>query len=104
MCKFDILSFKVKQPTNTLCQTHRIMYYAPFLFRQAGIGSTQGSLLANGIQGAVLNVFTWPNMYWMDTWGRRKPMVIGGFGMAISMMLIGVIMKTKGLSRPQCCG
>ncbi|KAJ5691235.1 hypothetical protein N7488_011970 [Penicillium malachiteum] len=73
-----------------------IMYYAVFLFEQAGISSTRGSLLANGIQGAVLNVFTWPNMYWMDTWGRRTPMVIGGFGMGVSMMLIGTIMKTKG--------
>lgn len=72
------------------------MYYAVFLFQQAGIQGTQTSLLANGIQGAVLNVFTWPNMYWMDTWGRRIPMVIGGVGMAISMMLIGVLMKTEG--------
>lgn len=72
------------------------MYYAVFLFQQAGIKGVQQSLLANGIQGAVLNVFTWPNMYWMDTWGRRKPMVIGALGMAICMMLIGVIMKTTG--------
>lgn len=72
------------------------MYYAVFLFQQAGISQTQGSLLANGIQGIVLNVFTLPNMYWMDTWGRRTPMIIGGVGMAISMMLIGTIMKTMG--------
>lgn len=73
-----------------------IMYYAVFLFRQAGIGSTRSSLLANGIEGLVLNVFTWPSMYYMDTWGRRIPMVIGGWGMGISMMLIGVLMRTKG--------
>ncbi|KAJ5819013.1 hypothetical protein N7474_004604 [Penicillium riverlandense] len=73
-----------------------IMYYAVFLFEQAGITSNKGSLLANGIQGAVLNVFTWPNMYYMDKWGRRNPMIIGGVGMAISMMLIGTIMKTMG--------
>lgn len=78
------------------------MYYAVFLFQQAGIHGTKTSLLANGIQGAVLNVFTWPNMYWMDTWGRRKPMVIGALGMAISMMLIGVIMKTKGRHTSLC--
>jgi hypothetical protein len=72
------------------------MYYAVFLFQQAGISSSKGSLLANGIQGAVLNVFTWPNMYYMDKWGRRNPMIIGGVGMAISMMLIGTIMKTMG--------
>lgn len=72
------------------------MYYAVFLFEQAGIGSGKKSLLANGIQGAVLNVFTWPSMYYMDKWGRRTPMVIGGVGMAISMMLIATIMKTMG--------
>lgn len=72
------------------------MYYAVFLFQQAGIRDTQASLLANGLQGLVLNVFTLPDMYYMDIWGRRTPMIIGGVGMGISMMLIGVIMKTKG--------
>ena len=73
------------------------MYYAVFLFEQAGLAQTSSSLLANGLQGVVLNVFTWVNMWWIDVWGRRKPMIIGALGMGISMMLIGVIMKTKGL-------
>lgn len=73
-----------------------IMYYAVFLFQQAGLAGTSASLLANGLQGLVLNLFTLPDMYWMDTWGRRKPMVIGAVGMGVSMMLIGVIMKTCG--------
>ncbi|RLL95720.1 hypothetical protein CFD26_104210 [Aspergillus turcosus] len=73
-----------------------IMYYAVFLFQQAGIGGTQASLLANGIQGVVLNVITWINMWYIDSWGRRRPMIIGALGMAVSMMLIGVIMKTMG--------
>jgi MFS family permease len=76
------------------------MYYAVFLFQQAGIQGTQASLLANGIQGAVLNVVTWVNMWYIDTWGRRRPMVIGAIGMGISMMLIGVIMVTKGKFTP----
>lgn len=66
------------------------------MFQQAGIHKVQASLLANGINGLVLNVFTWPNMYWMDTWGRRVPAIIGGCAMGICMMLIGVIMKTEG--------
>ncbi|KAJ5606292.1 high affinity glucose transporter [Penicillium lagena] len=73
-----------------------IMYYAVFLFQQAGLSQTSSSLLANGLQGVVLNLFTYPNMYYMDTWGRRWPMVIGGVGMGISMMVIGVLMKTTG--------
>jgi MFS family permease len=72
------------------------MYYAVFLFQQARIGGTQASLLANGLEGVVLNVFVWVNMWYIDTWGRRKPMIIGAIAMGISMMLIGVIMKTQG--------
>jgi MFS family permease len=79
------------------------MYYAVFLFQQAGLQATSASLLANGLQGVVLNVFTWPNMYYMDKWGRRIPMIIGAAGMGIAMMLIGVLMKTQGTSpRPKC--
>lgn len=73
------------------------MYYAVFLFQQAGLSATSSSLLANGLQGVVLNLFTYPNMYYMDTWGRRWPMIIGGVGMGISMMIIGVLMKTTGM-------
>ncbi|KAL7906438.1 general substrate transporter [Trichoderma velutinum] len=73
-----------------------IMYYAVFLFQQAGLGATSSSLLANGLQGVVLNVFTYPNMYYMDKWGRRLPMVIGGVGMGVSMMIIGVLMRAYG--------
>lgn len=72
------------------------MYYAVFLFQQAGLAKTSSSLLANGLQGVVLNLFTLPNMYYSDKWGRRWPMVIGGIGMGISMLIIGTLMKTTG--------
>ena len=73
-----------------------ILYYAPFLFEQAGVGSTEASLLANVIDGVVLNVVTWPNMYFLDTWGRRRPMILGAIGMGICMLLVGVLLKTLG--------
>jgi MFS family permease len=73
------------------------MYYAVFLFQQAGVGGTSSSLLANGLQGVVLNVFTWINMWYIDKWGRRWPMILGAVAMGISMMLIGVIMATEGI-------
>jgi len=72
------------------------MYYAVFLFQQAGLSSTSSSLLANGLQGVVLNAFTWINMWYIDTWGRRWPMILGAAAMGISMMFIGVIMCTEG--------
>lgn len=73
-----------------------ITYYAPFLFQQAGVGSTQASLLANVVDGVILNVMTFPNMYYLDTWGRRIPMILGAIGMGIAMLLVGTILKTEG--------
>ncbi|KAI9687085.1 MAG: hypothetical protein M1822_002495 [Bathelium mastoideum] len=73
-----------------------ILYYAPFLFEQAGVGSSSASLLSNVIEGVVLNVVTWPNMYYLDTWGRRRPMILGAIAMGICMLLIGVLLKTQG--------
>lgn len=73
-----------------------ILYYAPFLFQQAGVGSNEASLLANVIEGVILNVVTWPNMYYLDTWGRRKPMIFGAIGMGISMLLIGILLRAEG--------
>ena len=73
-----------------------ILYYAPFLFQQAGVGRSEASLLANAIEGVILNVVTFPNMYYLDIWGRRKPMVWGAIGMGACMLLIGVILKAEG--------
>jgi hypothetical protein len=93
-CRFQFYSNAVYR---MLTRTS-ILYYAVFLFQQAGLSDTSASLLANGLQGVVLNVFTLPDMFYMDKWGRRIPMIIGGFAMGICMMLIAVIMKTKGIS------
>ena len=60
------------------------------------MGSSEASLLSNVIEGVILNVVTWPNMYYLDTWGRRKPMILGAIGMGICMLLIGVILKAEG--------
>lgn len=73
-----------------------ILYYAPFLFQQAGVGGTEASLLSNVIDGVVLNVVTWPNMYYLDTWGRRRPMILGAIGMGICMLMVGVLLRTEG--------
>ena len=73
-----------------------ILYYAPFLFQQAGVSSSSASLLANVIEGVILNIVTLPNMYYLDTWGRRKPMILGALGMGICMLLIGVLLKATG--------
>lgn len=48
------------------------MYYCVFLFQQAGLAGTAALLLANGLQGVVLNLAVLPNMYYMDVWGTSE--------------------------------
>lgn len=78
------------------CGINACLYYSPMLFQQVGVGSNEASLLSNVIQGIVLNVLTLPMMYYLDTWGRRKPMYIGTVMMGSFMLLIGVLLKTTG--------
>jgi hypothetical protein len=35
-------------------------------------------------------------MYYLDTWGHRKAMILGMIGMGISMLLIDGVLKTEG--------
>lgn len=51
------------------------LYYAPKVFTQAGVSGTQASLLANGINGALLVVTSLSLMWMADKYGRRNQMV-----------------------------
>ena len=50
------------------------LYYAPKVFTQAGVQGTQASLLANGINGALLLVSSFSLMWMADKYGRRNQM------------------------------
>lgn len=39
---------------------------------------------------------TWANMYYLDTWGHRKAMILGMIGVGVGMLLIDVVLKTEG--------
>lgn len=51
------------------------LYYAPKVFTQVGVSGTQASLLANGINGALLVVTSLTLMWMADKYGRRNQMV-----------------------------
>ena len=54
-----------------------IMYYAPEIFKQAGLTGQRASLLATGINGCVNVLATIPAILFLDKWGRR-PVLISG--------------------------
>jgi sugar porter (SP) family MFS transporter len=69
-----------------------IMYYAPTIFQQAGVGDTASSLIASGVNG-VLNVLaTIPAILYIDRLGRRVVMISGAIIMGSAMLLCGIVM------------
>ncbi|EED23523.1 MFS sugar transporter, putative [Talaromyces stipitatus ATCC 10500] len=66
-----------------------VLYYAPLLFQQAGLTSSEASLLASGVSAVAIFSVTIPALIWADGWGRRHSTIYGGIGLGIIMFLIG---------------
>ncbi|KUL88895.1 hypothetical protein ZTR_03518 [Talaromyces verruculosus] len=66
-----------------------VLYYAPLLFQQAGLSSSEASFLASGVSALVIFGVTIPALIWADGWGRRHSTIYGGIGLGILMFLIG---------------
>lgn len=66
-----------------------VLYYAPLLFQQAGLGSSQAAFLASGVSAIVIFSVTVPALFLADKWGRRHSTIYGGIGISITMFLMG---------------
>ena len=73
-----------------------IMYYAPEIFKQAGLNDQRASLLATVINGCVIIVATVPAILFLDKIGRRFILISGAILMSSSMFIIGGTMATYG--------
>lgn len=72
-----------------------VLYYAPVVFASI-FNSQSASFLASGVSGIVLVISTVPAQIWMDRWGRRLPMILGGAVMALCFFLIGIMFAKYG--------
>lgn len=61
-----------------------IIYYAPTIFKDIGISGNSVNLLATGVVGVINFFSTIPAIMFLDRWGRKKVLIIGGIGMSIS--------------------
>lgn len=68
-----------------------IIYYAPTIFKNIGMTGESVDLLATGVVGIIDFVFTIPAILFMDQWGRKKVLIVGGIGMSISQLLVATI-------------
>ncbi|KAJ4407633.1 hypothetical protein N0V82_009884 [Gnomoniopsis sp. IMI 355080] len=62
-----------------------VLYYAPTIFKQLGLGSTAVSLLATGVVGIVMFLATIPAVLYVDRVGRKPVLAVGAIGMAVTM-------------------
>ncbi len=74
-----------------------INYYSPTVFSSIGIRGTDTSFLTTGIFGVVKTIMTFAwQLYLIDHVGRRRLLIIGGFGGSICMWIIGAYIKLSG--------
>lgn len=67
-----------------------VIYFAPTIFQDAGLSSISISILATVGVGAVNVIMTIVAMRLMDSWGRRKLLLWGLWGMLVSLVVIGI--------------
>jgi SP family galactose:H+ symporter-like MFS transporter len=68
-----------------------VIYYAPTIFRSAGIGSVSNAILATSVVGIVNVLATVAALLLVDKMGRRVLLIIGCIGMIIGLVLLGII-------------
>lgn len=86
------------QALQQLTGINSVMYYAPEIFKQAGLNDQRASLLATGINGFVLIIATLPAILFIDRLGRRFILISGAILMAASMFIMGGTMGFYGYS------
>lgn len=75
-----------------------VIYYAPTIFKFAGLSSSSGAILASVGVGVVNVVFTIVAMFLIDRVGRRPLLLISLAGMAISLIVLGLAFSLPQLS------
>ncbi|RDW62103.1 hypothetical protein BP6252_11536 [Coleophoma cylindrospora] len=72
-----------------LCGIDGVLYYAPILFTQAGLGAGTASFLASGVSAIAMLLVSIPAFLYTDRWGRRSSTITGGVLLSGSMFIIG---------------
>jgi sugar porter (SP) family MFS transporter len=72
---------------NQVSGINAILYYAPRIFEMTGLG-TSSALLSSAGLGLINFAFTLLAMNFIDRFGRRKLMLIGSFGLIVTLGLV----------------
>jgi len=75
-----------------------VIYYAPTIFKFAGLSSASVAILASVGVGLINVIFTLVAMQLIDRVGRRPLLLVSLAGMAISLFVLGLAFKLPQLS------
>ena len=74
-----------------------IVQYAPLLFQQAGLGSSEAKFLASGISAICIFTFTIIAVIFVDRWGRRPSTIYGGLVLFACMAVMALLYATDNV-------
>lgn len=74
-----------------------VLFYAPLLFRQAGVTSSSSTLLVSCISAILIFLTTIPALILADRWNRRTCILAGGIGGLICMSTIGSLYASNSV-------
>ena len=72
-----------------------VIYYAPRIFYEAGYTSSLSAMIATTILGVANLVACFMSVWLLDRVGRRKLLLIGVFGMMISLLCFSIFSYSK---------
>lgn len=85
--------------------TNAVNYFSPRIFATMGFSADSAKLFATGVYGVVRFVATLIAMVvFMDRFGRKSMIIVGGSIMAICMWIVGGIQSAKPLVPGQGVG
>ncbi len=84
---------------NQLSGINAIIYYAPRIFEQAGLGKSTALLSTSGI-GLINLIFTMLGLSTIDKIGRRTLMLIGSVGLIAALGLVAGVFNGGGMLVP----
>ena len=82
---------------NQVSGINAIIYYAPRIFEMTGLGKSASLLSTAGI-GLVNFIFTMLAIWFIDSMGRKKLMLIGSFGLILTLGLVAYSFYSKSFS------
>ncbi|KAI9740217.1 MAG: hypothetical protein M1834_004795 [Cirrosporium novae-zelandiae] len=87
-----------------LCGIDSVLYYAPTLFRQAGLPSETATFLASGVSSILMLAISIPAFLYADRWGRRTLAITGGIVLSSCMLTIGSLYASKSVHAHEGAG